>query len=111
MDTIELRSRLAAILDDEEVASVDWIDIERRCLELAQEIQGREQDCPEIVAHYLCDSDIRARDSAYADRQRDGVRRYVTTGEYDDSVAVPWWGCLGFLALIAAGLVWLLLKV
>ena len=111
MDTIELRSRLAAILDDEEDASVNWIDIERRCLELAEEIRGREEDCPEIVLHYLCDSDIRGRDVAYADHQRDAVRRYVLTGEYDDSVAVPWWGCWGFLVLVGAGLAWLLLKV
>jgi hypothetical protein len=57
----------------------------------------------------LSDADIRVRDVAYADSQREAVRRYVQTGQFQPSQAIPWWGCLLMRAVPSAGLAWLLL--
>ncbi len=61
---------------------------------------------PEIVVHFLCDSDIRARDASYGDAQRDAIRTYLATGDYFDGVALPWWGCLALMALVGGLVVW-----
>ena len=109
MDLPQLQSRLNAILAEEEAASVDWGEVDRLCEALSRELDAPgASHYPEIVAHFLCDSDIRCRDQAYADAQRAKVRRFVITGEYDDSVAIPWWGCLGAVLFIGAVLVWIL---
>lgn len=109
METTDLRARLADILAKEEADQVDWSVIEHLCLDLANDLNRTGDDYPEAVAHYLCDSDIRSRDPKYAEGQREAVKRFVATGEYDDGVVVPGWGCLAVIGLIGAGILWLLL--
>jgi hypothetical protein len=110
VQSLELRQKIGAILEEEERRDVDW----RRIVQLIEELDselaaGGYVDWPEVVLHYLSDADIRASDEAYARRQREPIRRYVQTAEYHDSKAVPWWGCLLLLAFPAGALVWVLL--
>lgn len=110
MQHSELRRKVGAILTEEERPDVDWRRIGQLSEELDAELTAEGYaDCPEVVRHYLCDDDIRARDEAYARGQRGPVRRYVETGEYHDSTPVPWWGCLLVLAAIVGALFWLLI--
>jgi len=99
----DIQGRLAAMLAAEEASSVDWSTVDRLCDELDRELDASGEDVPEIVAHFLSDSDIRARDARYGDAQREAIRTYLKTGDYFDGVALPWWGCLALL--IVAGVV------
>jgi len=107
MDTATLQARLVEIIAEEEADPADWAKVERLCEILAKELDETGFDCPEIVAHYLSDPDIRVRDPKYGDNQREYIRLYINAGEYDDSVAIPWRGCLIFFVLIGAILFWL----
>lgn len=100
----DIQARLAAILAAEEASSVDWLTVDRLCDELDREINASGEDVPEIVAHFLSDSDIRARDIRYGDAQREAIRTYLETGDYFDGVALPMWGCL-VLLIVAGGVV------
>jgi len=101
----ELRSRLATILAVEERELTDWREVERLASRLQRELPI--DATPEVVHHYLDDADIRSRDDAYGTKQRCDVRRYISHGEYEDGIPIPWWGCA--LALLAgAGIfIWL----
>lgn len=106
MEMDELRSRLAIILGLEEQESPDWGEIERLSHALQRELPI--DATPEAVHHYLDDADIRARDQAYASRQREEVRRFVELGEFEDGTPIRWWGC-ALVLLVGAGLAkWLL---
>ena len=103
----ELRSRLAVILAVEEREPTDWPEVERLSSELQRELPI--DATPEAVHRYLDDADIRSRDGAYAVHQKQGLRRYIDFGKYDDGIPVPWWGC-ALVLLAGAGVVqWLLL--
>jgi len=103
----ELRGRLAVILAVEEREPADWLEVARLASELQRELPI--DATPEAVHRYLDDADIRSRDDVYGARQRQDVRRYVDLGEYDDGIAVPWWGC-ALVLLVGAGVAkWLLL--
>ncbi|RSV19363.1 hypothetical protein CA236_04870 [Sphingomonas sp. ABOLG] len=90
---------LAAILAAEEASSVDWPIVDRLCDELDRELYASGEEVPEIVAHFLSDSNIRARDALYGDAQREAIRTYLETGDYFDGVAFPWWGCFALLVV------------
>ena len=87
----------------------DWGEVTRLAGELqAQLVADQTTVCPEVVDHYLDDVDIRAQDERYGQRQRERVRRFVDTGEYDDGTQVPLWTCAVTVTLLV-GLVVLLL--
>ena len=100
----EIQARLAEILAAEEALQVDWTNVDHLCDELDRQIEASKEEVPEIVAHFLSDSDIRARDMRYGDAQRTAVRTYLSTGDYFDGVEVPWWGCLA-LAVVVGGVI------
>ena len=85
----DIQARLAAILAAEEASSVDWPTVDRLCAELDCELDASGEDAPEIVAHFLSNSDIRARDARYGDAQREAIQTYLKTGDYFDGVALP----------------------
>ena len=102
----DIQGCLAAILAAEEASSVDWSTVDRLCDELDRELDTSGEDVPEIVAHFLSDSDIRARDARYGDAQREAIRTYLKTGDYFDGVALPWWVCLALLIVAGVVVVW-----
>ena len=108
MATSDIQARLTRILAAEEVPIVDWPVVDRLCYELDRDLDASSDDIPEIVAHFLSDSDIRARDASYGETQRDAIRTYLATGDYFDGVAVPWWGCFALVAAVGAALAWAL---
>ena len=111
MNFVELRQRVGAILAVEERANAveDWAEVERLTDELQAQLEAEETTvCPEIVDHYLDDVDIRARDERYAQQQRERVRQFVETGEYDDGTPVPL-SCAVALAVVIGLIGWLLL--
>ena len=102
----DIQARLATILAAEEAPLVDWPTVDRLCNELDRAIEASSEDVAEIVAHFLSDSDIRARDTRYGDAQREAIRTYLATGVYIDGVAAPWWGCLAPLIVVGGLVVW-----
>jgi hypothetical protein len=108
MPTSDIQARLTRILADEEALIVDWPVIDRLCEELGRDLDASSDDIPEIVAHFLSDSDIRARDASYGETQRDAIRTYLATGDYFDGVAVPWWGCFALVAAVGGAIAWAL---
>jgi hypothetical protein len=110
MDLRELRRRVGVILAVEVRADEDedWAEVERLSDELQAQL-ATDQICPEIVDHYLDDADVRAQDERYGEEQRERVRKFVETGEYDDGTAVPLWTCAVAVALLVAVVVSLLL--
>lgn len=100
----DIQARLEEILQTEEAPPVDWATVDRLCEELDHQLETSDENVPEIVAHFVADSDIRARDTSYGDAQRDAIRTYLATGDYFDGVTVPWWGCVA-LIVVAGGLV------
>ncbi len=108
MAPADIQIRLATILAAEKAPVVDWSAVDRLCDQLERDLGASSGDIPEIVAHFLSDSDIRARDAKYGEAQRDAIRTYLATGEYDDSVAVPWWGCLALVVVVGGVIAWML---
>lgn len=106
MALTDIQARLAEILAAEEAAVVDWATVGRLCDQLDCELDSSKGDVPEIVAHFLADSDIRARDPRYGLAQRDAIRTYLATGDYFDGVEVPWWGCAVLVALVGGAIWW-----
>lgn len=105
MEMDELRRRLAVILAAEEQEPADWPEVQRLTSELLPQLHV--DATPEIIHHFLDDADIRARDEVYAAHQRREVRRFVESGDYDDGIQVPLWGCV-VVVLLAGGLIlWL----
>ena len=108
MEIAELRRRIATILAAEEMQPPDWAEVERMSDELTLNLMAEpETTCPEIIDHYLDDADIRAANDCYGAHQREKVRRFVETGEYDDGTIVSPWACAVVLALAIASIVWL----
>lgn len=105
MEMGELRGRLAVILAAEEQEPADWPEVERLTSELLPQLHS--DATPEIVHHFLDDADIRARDEAYAVRQRRKVRRFVEKGDYEDGTPIPLWGCALGVLLAGAFIFWL----
>ncbi len=108
MATSDLQARLTRILAAEEAPQVDWPVVDRLCDELERDLDACNDDIPEIVAHFVSDSDIRARDASYGETQRDAIRTYLATGDYFDGVAVPWWGCFALVAAVGGVIAWAL---
>jgi hypothetical protein len=104
----EMQTRLAKILAAEEALAVDWPTVDRLCEELDRQFEASQTDAPEIVAHFLADSDIRARDTRYGDTQRSALRTYLATGDYLDGIGVSWWGCLALVAVVVCSITWAL---
>lgn len=75
----ELRAELGDILFFEEQSSVDWQAIETRCLQLVARLQNEPGPSypHDVVYHFLDDPDIRQKDRAYGERQRDRLRRWL----------------------------------
>jgi hypothetical protein len=111
MDPRELRRRVGVILAVEVRADEDedWAEVERLSDELQAQLATDQTICPEIVDHYLDDADVRAQDERYGEEQRERVRKFVETGEYDDGTAVPLWTCAVAVALLVAVVLSLLL--
>ena len=101
----DMQTRLTVILAVEEAPVVDWPAVDRLCDRLDRDLEASSDDIPEIVVHFLSDSDIRARDASYGEAQRDAIRTYLTTGDYFDGVAVPWWGCLALVVGVVGGFI------
>jgi hypothetical protein len=74
LSDLELRSILAEILAAEDAS--DWAKV--ASLSLALTRQGASQICPNRIYHFIDDFDIRQRDPAYARRQREEVRSYLS---------------------------------
>jgi hypothetical protein len=108
MATSDIQARLTRILAAEAAPIVDWPVVDRLCDELDRDLDASSDDIPEIVTHFLSDSDIRARDASYGETQRDAVRTYLATGDYFDGVAVPWWGCFALVAAVVGAIAWAL---
>lgn len=108
MATSDIQARLTRILAAEEAPIVDWPVVDRLCDELDRDLEASSDDIPEIVAHFLSDSDIRARDASYGETQRNAIRTYLATGDYFDGVAIPWWGCLALVAATGGAIAWAL---
>lgn len=105
----DLRRRIGQILAIEDSDPPDWPQVERLTDELQQELEAEpDTKLPEVIGHYLDDSDIRARDEAYAAHQREAVRRFVDTGNYADSTPVPMWTCAVALAAVLGLIGWLI---
>ena len=105
MDQSELRSRLGAILSEEERDVVNWTTVKRLIDDLYEDLEG--SDCPHFVHHFLADSDIREKDLEYGDHQRVEVREFVETGEYVESEEGSCWWPLGVVAAVGAMAAWL----
>ena len=104
----DMQTRLARIIAAEEEPVVDWPAVDVLCDELERDLEASSDDIPEIVAHFLSDSDIRARNAKYGESQRDAIRNYLATGEYFDGIAVPWWGCLVLVVVGGVVIAWAL---
>lgn len=102
----DIQARLAQILAVEEAAVVDWGTVDRLCDQLDRELEASKGDVPEVVAHFLSDSDIRVRDPRYSLTQRDAIRTYLANGDYFDGVGVSWWGCAVLVALVSGAIWW-----
>ena len=85
MTSSDLRERLSVILAQEEQPVVDWAAVDQMLDRLSSDLKESASECPHFVWHYIADSDIRARDHVYGDHQRQEVRRFVDTGEYEES--------------------------
>jgi hypothetical protein len=108
MVSSDTKACLTAILAAEEASIVDWSIIDRLCNKLDRDLDASSDDIPKIVAYFLSDSDIRARDSGYGEKQGDAIRTYFATGDYFDGVAVPWWVCFALLAVVGGAIAWAL---
>jgi hypothetical protein len=109
MEHPELRRRVGAILAAEEEKPRNWAEVERLSDDLLQQLMPESgAHCPEIVSHYLDDADIRSADEVYGNQQRERIRHFVETGEYDDGTTVSPWACTVVIALILAGIAWLI---
>ena len=107
MDHAELRRRLKPLLEAEERG--DWSDAQTLNDELNRDLLADNfEKSPEIVNHFLDDVDIRGRDQDYGETQRGKIRRFVETGEYEDSKPISLWSCGLVVAVLVAGLIWLL---
>lgn len=113
MNTDDLRRQVGAILNAEESEPADWSQVERLSDELEQQLRSEPgSECPEVVWHYLSDVDLRIRDNAYGAQQREIVRHFVDTGEYNDGTLVSPWTCALVVAVLLAVcgvLLWLVL--
>jgi hypothetical protein len=108
MDKVALRQRLGDIIREEEHTEADWVAVERMCEKLFQDVDAqRNLDCPHIVLHFLSDYDIRAKDADYGRGQRVEIKRFVETGDCNDSKPISGWGCVMALAVGGASLFWL----
>ena len=109
MDVDELRRRLAAILAAGEGARADWAEVGRLKAELRRQLRAEpDTECPDVVTHFLEESDVPANDDELAAWQREEVRRFVETGGYTNRRA-PVWTCPLILALIGGFVLWLVL--
>jgi hypothetical protein len=111
MNDAELRTRLWAILDLEAADPVDWEQVDQLINDLSERLsQASGYEPPHLVHHYLDDSDIREKDSDYAEAQRADIRRFVETGDREplESRSVSPWSCLLILGLLVALTVWFL---
>lgn len=87
----ELRSHLSAILAKEEASPIDWVSVDRLCLELIGRLRkGKEPPFPHDVAyHYLDDPDIRRKDEAYGRGQRLRLQRWLDGEDVSDRGLLP----------------------
>ena len=74
MEPSDIQTRLTTIVAAEEAPVVDWSAVDRLCDQLERDLETSSDDIPEIVAHFLSDSDIRARNASYGETQRDAIR-------------------------------------
>jgi hypothetical protein len=73
-----LRNDLSAILALEAADPVDWEQVSALSLALSEALHGNANGiCPDQIYHFIDDFDIRQRDPAYADMQRDRVRAFL----------------------------------
>lgn len=107
MNTQILRQRLAAVLLEEEREVVDWTAVDEMLNQLNDDLTKSSPECPHFVRHFISDSDIRAKDKTYGEHQRLEVKRFVETGEYEDSKAVSPLGCVALVAALAGLTFWL----
>ena len=108
MDTAALRQRIGEILAEEDRSDPDWAVAEALCEKLSRDLNVHSgPTVPHIVWHFLSDGDIRAKDADYGQKQRVEMKRFVETGECNDSKEVSPLGCLVTTAVLAALLFWL----
>lgn len=87
----ELRSHLRAILAKEEASPIDWVSVDRLCLELIGRLRkGKEPPFPhDVTYHYLDDPDIRRKDEAYGRGQRLRLQRWLDGEDVSDRGLLP----------------------
>ena len=112
MEHVELRQKLAVILEAEEGRNPDWSRVAALCEQLEERLRTEpETEYPDAVWHYVDDADVREKDEIYAAWQRGLISEYVNTGamvEHAPSVGVPWWGCALIVLAPVAIVAWLL---
>ena len=108
MNSSDLRERLSVILAQEEQSMVDWAAVDQMLDRLSSDLkESGASECPHFVWHFIADSDIRAKDPVYGDYQRQEVRRFVDTGEYEESEEASPLGCWLVAGLPGALAFWL----
>jgi hypothetical protein len=110
-DNSELRKRLSAILDRADQPVVDWPAVDQLLDSSSRDLKEEgASECPHFVWHFIADRDIRSKDAVYGDNQREEVRHFVETGEYDpdwDKGTGPW-GCIAAVLTIGGLTFWLM---
>ena len=108
MQAVELRRRVGAILAAEESNPTDWALVHRLSDELQRQLLS--EPCTnliEIVNYYLDDTAIREGHEAHGKRQLQRIRRFVETGDFENSKPVPLWACAAAMGLLVALVIWL----
>lgn len=76
----ELRTELERILSFEEQPNVDWEAVMARCLRTLERL-NTEPEPPhplDLVYHFLDDPDVRQKDRAYGEMQRQTLTRWLS---------------------------------
>ena len=80
VDLAQFTRRLAGILDADMAVETDWLPVNDLSLSLLGDLTGEETyEVPREVWNFLEDWKVRRTDRAYADRQREAVRRFLVS--------------------------------
>ena len=76
----ELRNEMAAILSLEEQPTVDWREVDARCLIVVERLNTEADPLypHDVVYHFLEDPDARQKSPRYALGQRERLREWLT---------------------------------
>jgi hypothetical protein len=68
----ELKAALRLILQEEQKAEVNWVNVEAMCLNVVTRLNTEPEPkySHDAVYHFVEDADVRQKDEGYAERQR-----------------------------------------